>query len=886
MIRIFAIPRTFSLFVMFCSLLGRSGTGGNSGSSEGTFVEPNHNTPRIISFTPAARDNEIQVMFGGKGFATVRHNNLVSANGFSAQISDTTKSEVGFRIPPGASTDFAVVGAASGSVQSAHPFLITRPTISTVVPTAGIAHSVVLIKGQNFSSTQSSNQVFFGTVSAMVISSTNTEILTEVPAQAETGHITVRTADGISISPDPFTVLEPKPRFAYVYNEGNGGDERIYCFGIDSVTGQAKYNGYFRDGTQPRDFTISPDSRYLFLIKFGISPNVPLGIGSFKIDQLSGKLVEIPGSPFAVANFFPTSIAVHPAGLFLYVTGQDLFGYYKCAVFAVNQMSGALAFQGISNHTPIGFHPNGNIAYESLSPSGLRQLSIDPTTGLFSDAEVFINGSGGVNSCLIDPTGRFLFVLRNYSVSVFKILQGGASYSFVGDYPAGQNSGGALVGLLHPTGRKLFCSGDLQRGFHIDPTSGTLTPFSYNPAAIVFPGQLAAVDPSGQFGFYLSPWELQTCQLDATTGEVSPGLKVKVGRYSKKIVITSGNTPFAYTPKSCYVANSLSNNVSAYQIDPASGMLSSQGDFSTGSYPRALAPDPVGSRLFVLNNLSQNGTLFNIDPNSGSLAFSGALISNCAPPVSMGIDLNGDRAFLIGTNEANINRLGCYSIDASSDTWTQEGFCSVTDTNPQAIVVHQTGKFVYTANYASNNISGFQINNYPAVGLTPLQYSPFAAGGVNPKAIAVRVDGTYLYSANEGSNNISIFKIATGQTTDPDGFLIPSGTIPVGQKPNGIAVSPDGQYLFITNHDSNDISLIKTFIPIPVHLPIGNVGLSGSPTAIAVDPSGSFVYVTLDTGNANVVAFRINREVDGLDFLGSFGAGSGPLAIATVGFVQ
>src|SRR5205823_4300700 len=80
-------------------------------------------------------------------------------------------------------------------------------TISSFTPSSGLPGASVSILGSGFSSTPSQNTVKFNGVTATVTSSSNTQILTTVPAGATTGTISVQNSNGTATSGTAFTVL-------------------------------------------------------------------------------------------------------------------------------------------------------------------------------------------------------------------------------------------------------------------------------------------------------------------------------------------------------------------------------------------------------------------------------------------------------------------------------------------------------------------------------------------------------------------------------------------------------------------------------------------------------------------------------------------------------
>jgi YVTN family beta-propeller protein len=73
--------------------------------------------------------------------------------------------------------------------------------------------------------------------------------------------------------------------------------------------------------------------------------------------------------------------------------------------------------------------------------------------------------------------------------------------------------------------------------------------------------------------------------------------------------------------------------------------------------------------------------------------------------------------------------------------------------------------------------------------------------GTTPVGVAVTPDGTHVYVTNINSNNVSVI-------ARPGNAVV--ATVPVGSFPRGIAVTPDGTHAYVTNTNSNDVSVIAT----------------------------------------------------------------------------
>jgi hypothetical protein len=141
----------------------------------------------------------------------------------------------------------------------------------------------------------------------------------------------------------------------------------------------------------------------------------PTGIYGYQIDQSSGKLWSMPGSPFALNGTAPTDIAIDPNGNFLFVSynGSNTMEAYK-----INRSSGALT--------------------ETAT----------------------VTGSGGMNQVTTDFTGQYVYADNNSNNSVTVWGWGinsnngqltavpGSPYGV----PQGNYNGGTLTSTMLPSG--------------------------------------------------------------------------------------------------------------------------------------------------------------------------------------------------------------------------------------------------------------------------------------------------------------------------------------------------------------------------------------------------------------------------------------------------
>lgn len=112
----------------------------------------------------------------------------------------------------------------------------------------------------------------------------------------------------------------------------------------------------------------------------------------------------------------------------------------------------------------------------------------------------------------------------------------------------------------------------------------------------------------------------------------------------------------------------------------------------------------------------------------------------------------------------------------------------------------------------------------------------------------------FAYIPNSGSNSVSIMDTATNSVVR---------TMTVGTTPHGVAVLVKASeiFSFITNYDSNNVSVIRTSndgLSNPVFEKVRDIAVGRSPYGIAVDKAGAFAYVT-NSGEDTVSKIDLGR---------------------------
>ena len=137
--------------------------------------------------------------------------------------------------------------------------------------------------------------------------------------------------------------------------------------------------------------------------------------------------------------------------------------------------------------------------------------------------------------------------------------------------------------------------------------------------------------------------------------------------------------------------------------------------------------------------------------------------------------------------------------------------------------------------------------------------------GGRPRGIAISPDGQEAYAANAGDNTVSVINTASKTVV---------ATIPVGDEPQGVAFAPDGASAYVTNIEDNTVSVIDT--ATRAQTTTVAVGRSPQSIAAAVTPHGPRAYVpNFDDNTVTVIDLTTHTPLPN-----PIAVGEGPLGVA------
>jgi 6-phosphogluconolactonase (cycloisomerase 2 family) len=415
----------------------------------------------------------------------------------------------------------------------------------------------------------------------------------------------------------------------------------------------------------------------------------------------------------------------------------------------------------------------------TVGMSDVTNVSVTCTTKTYAVGGT-VTGLSGSGLVLRDNGGDDLPVSGNGAFSFATAIANGAAYSVsisvqptnpVQNCTLTNGTAQGTVGAAAVTtvavvcanvGRFLYTAniGDHSiSAFSIDATTGALTAIAGSPYAGALKASYVAVEPTGRFLYALD-------NENGSQGIAAAGIDVySIGAGGALSVVAGSPFPtdagaFSMTilpgGKFAYTANVNSMSVSAYTLDPMTGVVGpvTGSPFPGGANPIAIATDPSGSFVYTANNGGGDVSAYVIEAATGAVS-----------------------------------------------TVTGSPFKAAS--GPNSISVVPSGKFMYVADNGSTDVSAFTIDANTGA-LAPLAGTPYAAG-INPTSVATDPSGTFLYVASGNAAGTPGAYYVSGFVIDANtGALtpIPGSSLVSNNLATAVTIDPSGKFLFVASDDA------------------------------------------------------------------------------------
>jgi 6-phosphogluconolactonase len=199
--------------------------------------------------------------------------------------------------------------------------------------------------------------------------------------------------------------------------------------------------------------------------------------------------------------------------------------------------------------------------------------------------------------------------------------------------------------------------------------------------------------------------------------------------------LANGNSVFVSAQDGLPSATNTLGEVDAFDVN-GSGVLSTITKYPTGTTPSAIASDPTNRFLYVTDSRQNQLITYTILSTGILNASQNPPLRTDTFPVALTVDPRGEYIYVANYNAADVT---AYAINQSTGTPSSIAGAGsyATGAGPSCVIVEPgLGRFVYTANFIDNTVSGLELN--PNTGaLTANQNSPYLSAGQPTCAAAI-----------------------------------------------------------------------------------------------------------------------------------------------------
>jgi 6-phosphogluconolactonase len=328
-----------------------------------------------------------------------------------------------------------------------------------------------------------------------------------------------------------------------------------------------------------------------------------------------------------------------------------------------------------------------------------------------------------------------------------------------------------------------------------------------------------------------------------------------------------------------YAALSQSDQIVAYREDPNSGILTALtvSPIQAGPGVESLAIHPSKKFLYASNSGENDISEFVFGGDGGLGEITPRTLAGTAP-TWLAVDSTG--SYLCVANSGS-DDIGLYTIDAKTGVPTFKASFP-TGLSPLNMQLSPKGNFLYVSLAspqagAPGSIEVLRIN--PAAA-SPFTFVQMAQTGSTPFGLAISPNGSYLYTSNFTDNTISGFAISS------NGSLKQISGSPIGQSqqysnPVAVLVDNASKYLFVANEQSagnlsgyqiksgGGLGIVLTS-PFPAN---------PQPNFLAIDPGGRYVFAGNQGSGGKIESFTLDPGSGTLTPVASYGVGNTPTSI-------
>ncbi len=296
-----------------------------------------------------------------------------------------------------------------------------------------------------------------------------------------------------------------------------------------------------------------------------------------------------------------------------------------------------------------------------------------------------------------------------------------------------------------------------------------------------------------------------------------------------------------------YAVHGDETEISAFRIDPGTGLLEFVNRVSTGGRnPVHLVVDPANRHVVVANHGSSSLAVLPIR-SDGALAAVSDLVTLTgqigphrveqpfAKPHQVAFDRSGT---FLAVPDKGLDRVFVFRLDAAAGKLVALPDATMVareSAGPRHLCFHPGNAWAYVVNELDSTINACRFD--PRSGrLEPFQVLPSlpdsCVGASRAAEIDVSPDGRFVFASNRGHDSIGAFAVDAGS-----GRLVPTGWQQSGGRtPRFFAVGPVARSIFVANEDGDDIRELALDASTGTLAPGRVVARTSSPVCILLRP--------------------------------------------------
>jgi phospholipase C len=193
------------------------------------------------------------------------------------------------------------------------------------------------------------------------------------------------------------------------------------------------------------------------------------------------------------------------------------------------------------------------------------------------------------------------------------------------------------------------------------------------------------------------------------------------------------------------------------------------------------------------------------------------------------------RRAMRGTSSRYVENRTTHAADFKNGSSDKVYLARIAAVENRTVRTGGNGALAYVPGIVGGNVAIVNASTFAMAGAV-------TSGTTNPYGVAATPDGSEVWVTESGTNTVSVISTTTNKIT---------GTVVVGVYPHGIAITPDGKTAYVANTGPNTGqggSELVSVVDVASQKVTGTVNVGEAPLVVAISPDGSRAFVTCADG--------------------------------------